>query len=137
MLLNRIDDRVLRLLLDSEYHKHYSKEDVIRTIVAPIKNKKALAVFKDDRIVSLLTWAFLNKEQVDGYLSKTRKLRAKDFEQTEGDLWFIDFIAPYGDVKTIIKEYQREFSVLYPDVEAGKMFRRAKGYSAPVVVRPR
>lgn len=137
MLLNRVDEQVLKVLKDSEYHRNYSREDIIRTIVAPIKNKKALGVTEDGELKSILTWAFLNEEQVEGYLNKTRKLRATDFEQDEGELWFIDFIAPYGNVKKIIREYQEEFSPLYPDIQTGKMFRRAKGYSAPVVVQPR
>jgi len=137
VLLNRIDEQVLKILNDSEYHQNYSREDIVRTILAPIKNSKALGVSQDGELKSILTWAFLSEEQVEGYLNKTRKLQATDFEQNDGELWFIDFIAPYGNVKKIIREYQYEFSSLYSDIRLGKMFRRTKGYSAPVVVQPK
>lgn len=137
MLLSKIDRDVLKILADSPYHRNYSKAGIQRLIEAPILNKKALGQHDGHKLTSILTWAFLEPEQIEGYLNKTRKLEACYFEQTEGELWFIEFIAPYGNVKNIIREYQKEFSPLYPDIQFGKMFRRAKGYSAPVVVKPR
>lgn len=131
MLVNSIR----QLLNDSEYHKSYSDEDIDRLIATPIRQKKCLAIAKGGKLVSLMTWAFLNEEQRDGYLSKTRRLEREDFEGEDGELWFIDFIAPYGNVRPLIREYQAVFQQRYPDIRFGKMFRRAKGYDAKVIVR--
>jgi len=137
VLLGRVDKDVLQLLEDSPYHCDYSRSDVDRLIEAPIRNGKAMGHYEGDKLTSLLTWAFLDPEQTAGYLSKTKKLEASYFEQNEGELWFIEFIAPYGNVKNIIKAYQKTYNKMYPDITTGKMFRRAKGYDARVIVRAR
>lgn len=126
---------IRQLLADSVYHKNYTDADIERLIFTPIRYKKCLAIAKGGRLVSLMTWAFLDDAQVEGYLNRTRRLECSDFEGEDGELWFIDFIAPYGNVRSLIREYQAEFQKRYPDIRFGKMFRRAKGYDAKVIVR--
>lgn len=124
-----------KLLRDSPYHCEYSERDIQRTIMPPVGFKKYMAHYDGEKLTGFLTWAFLHPHQVEGYLDKTRKLKPIDFMRNEGELWFVDFIAPYGNVRKIIREFQRDFQQRYPDIKFGKMFRRAKGYDARVIVR--
>ena len=130
-----IDPDLIRLLSDSPYHHSYREEDIYRTIIPAIRNNQYLMTDDGDRLTGFMSWAFMLPEQAEGYVNKTRRLRAADFSRKQGDLWFIDFIAPYGNVRQIIREFQAEFQPRYPDIKFGKMFRRAKGYDARVIVR--
>lgn len=123
------------LLKDSPYHCKYTQRDIERCVMPAVGFKKYMAYYDGDKLVGFLSWAFLHEHQVEGYLNKTRKLKPIDFMRNQGDLWFIDFIAPYGNVRTIIREFQKEFQTRYPDIKFGKMFRRAKGCDARVIVR--
>jgi len=131
-----IEPALRALLKDSVYHRRYSEADILRTIYPAIREGKCLYQEDEDgRLTGFLTWAFLHPHQVDGYLNKTRKLKAIDFMRNDGELWFIDFVAPYGNVRSVIRGFQRDFQDIYPDIKFGKMFRRAKGYDARVIVR--
>jgi hemolysin-activating ACP:hemolysin acyltransferase len=131
-----IEPALRTLLKDSVYHRRYSEADILRTIYPAIREGKCLYQEDEDgRLIGFLTWAFFHPHQVDGYLNKTRKLKAIDFMRNDGELWFIDFVAPYGNVRSVIRGFQRDFQDIYPDIKFGKMFRRAKGYDARVIVR--
>ena len=123
------------LLKGSPYHCKYTQQSIDRCIMPAIGFKKYMTYYDDGKLVGFLSWAFLYEHQVDGYLNKSRNLKPIDFMRNQGELWFIDFIAPYGNVRTIIREFQKEFQTRYPDIKFGKMFRRAKGYDARVIVR--
>lgn len=131
-----IDLDLRQMLLESPYHRRYSEADILRTIYPAIREGKCLYHEDDNgKLTGFMTWAFLHPHQIDGYLNKTRKIKAIDFMRNEGDLWFLDFIAPYGNVRQIIRSFQEDFRERYPDIQFGKMFRRAKGYDARVIVR--
>lgn len=124
-----------QLLADSPYHCDISEDGIRRLIEAPIRHGKALVYQEEGQPKGFMTWAFLHPHQVDGYLNKTRKIKSIDFMRNEGELWFIDFIAPYGNTRKVVRAFQKEFQSLYPSIKFGKMFRRAKGYNAKVIVR--
>lgn len=130
-----ISPELRKLLRDSPYHKSYSEHDIMRTIVAPIRNNKAMIYDDGMKVLAFMSWAFLKPNDAQGYLDRSRKLQPADFKNENGELWFIDFIAPYGNVREVIRVFQREFQHRYPDTKFGKMFRRAKGYDARVIVR--
>ena len=124
-----------KLLADSPYHCDISEDGVRRLIEAPIRFGKAIIVKDGDDVVGFSTYAFLHEHQVEGYLNKTRKLKSIDFMREKGELWFIDFIAPYGNAREVLKEVKTEFGRRYPHIYSAKMFRRAKGYDARVFRR--
>lgn len=130
-----LDADLLRLFADSPYHKHYSSRDMERVIVPAMRNNKYMIHEDDEKIDGFMTWAFLFPHQSEGYLNRTRKLKPIDFARQQGELWFIDFLAPYGNTRQVIRDFQKEFQKRYPDIKFGKMFRRAKGYDARVIVR--
>jgi hemolysin-activating ACP:hemolysin acyltransferase len=130
-----LPSNLAQLLADSPYHCDISEDGVRRLIEAPFRHNKAMVYEEGGKAQGLMTWAFLYPHQIDGYLNKTRKIKSIDFMRNTGDLWFIDFIAPYGNTRRVIRAFQKEFQTRYPDIKFGKMFRRAKGYDARVIVR--
>jgi len=130
-----LPSNLAQLLADSPYHCDISEDGVRRLIEAPIRFGKAIIVKDGDDVVGFSTYAFLYEHQVEGYLNKTRKLKSIDFMREKGELWFIDFIAPYGNAREVLKEVKTEFGRRYPQIYSAKMFRRAKGYDARVFRR--
>ena len=130
-----LENEIKALLKDSPYHCNFSDSDIGRLVDAPMRHGKAIVVKDGDRVVGFSTYAFLHPHQVDGYLNKTRKIKSIDFMRESGELWFIDFIAPYDNAREVLKEVKQEFGRRYPDIYSAKMFRRAKGYAARVFRR--
>jgi hemolysin-activating ACP:hemolysin acyltransferase len=124
-----------QLLAASPYHCKMSEAAIQRFVNTPIRHNKAMVYQEDGKAQGFLSWAFLYPYQAEGYLRRTRKLKGTDFMRDKGELWFIDFIAPYGNTRKVIRAFQKEFQKRYPDIKFGKMFRRAKGYDARVIVR--
>lgn len=130
-----LESSLKQLLADSPYHRNISEDGIRRLIEAPIRHGKAIIVRDSGRVVGFSTYAFLFKHQVEGYLNRTRKIKSIDFMRENGELWFIDFIAPYKNAKEVLKEVKAEFGKRYPHIYSAKMFRRAKGYEARVFRR--
>ena len=124
-----------QLLADSPYHRNMTEAGIWKFVEAPIRFGKAIIVKDGEDVVGFSTYAFLHEHQVEGYLNKTRKLKSIDFMRENGELWFIDFIAPYGNAREVLKEVKTEFGRRYPHIYSAKMFRRAKGYDAKVFRR--
>ena len=130
-----LPSNLAQLLADSPYHRNMTEAGISKFVEAPIRHNKAMVYAEDGKAQGFLTWAFLYPHQAEGYLNRTRKLKGTDFMRDTGELWFIDFIAPYGNTRKVIRAFQKEFQTRYPDIKFGKMFRRAKGYDARVIVR--
>lgn len=60
----------------------------------------------------IMTWAMLPDEKVNAYLAGER-IYGNDFDCDEGQLWVMDFIAPYGRVAEMMKDAQRYFANRY------------------------
>ena len=124
----------IQLLKDSDYHRTWTAEDVKRIIFPLLQKEQALFAY-DDGIQAMVTWAYIDPQVSKGYLEGTQKLSSEALTGSTGDLWAIDFIAPYGNVKNVIQSLTERFKELHPEHTSAKMFRRAKGYDARVIVR--
>lgn len=125
----------IQLLRDSDIHRHWSAEDVKRVILPLIKNKQAYFAYEGNNIQGMVTWAWVEADVAQGYINKTKKLTSEALTGSTGDLWAIDFIAPYGNVKDVIQSFTKRFKELHPEHTDAKMFRRTKDYVSRVTLR--
>lgn len=125
----------IQLLKDSKYHRGWTAEDVKRIIFPLLKKKQALFAYDNDNIQGMVTWAWVDPQVAQGYLEGTQKLTSEALTGSSGDLWAIDFIAPYGNVKNVIQSLTDSFKELHPEHKSAKMFRRAKNYASKVTLR--
>jgi cytolysin-activating lysine-acyltransferase len=64
--------------------------------------------------VGFVTWALMDRDSEDAYVSQSRLLSPIDF--TSGaEVWVIDLVAPYGGVRGIVRDMRRELSLRYPN----------------------
>jgi hemolysin-activating ACP:hemolysin acyltransferase len=122
---NRLIHDTLHLMSLSEYHRTYSDDGIRRLILAPLQHNKLLVQYdaKDDPI-AFCTYAFLTPEAEDGYINKTRKIQPMDFENEDGTLWCIDFAAPFGNCRGIIREMRTFFEETYGEGTRARIFRQ-------------
>lgn len=121
-----------RLLMDvfylmqlSDYHRHYSEQDLWRLVLGPLTNNKVLVHYdQEGHPIAFCTYAFLSPEAEAGYMNRTRKLQPMDFEGEDGTLWCIDFAAPFGNCRGIIRSMRIFFEETYGEGTKARIFRQ-------------
>jgi hemolysin-activating ACP:hemolysin acyltransferase len=111
---------VLELMQLSDFHRNYSEKDMQRLIYPAIKNNKCVVYYDEGKPVGMFTYMWLNSKAEDGYLNGTRKLQPEDWEThpTNGKLYVIEFIAPYGNGASIARKCRSYLSAhTYTDNE--------------------
>lgn len=116
----------INLMSLSDWHKKYNPIDISRYICTPILQERAMWYFDDEEgtLQGFLTWAFLDEESEKAYLDKSKHLEWEDWKREEGNIWIIDFIAPYGNVRQIAKEAKKWFEDTFGDTHNVAYFKR-------------
>lgn len=108
---------VVALMSESKWHRRYSESDIDRLIVPAVYHDRARCYFDNDteELLGFLTWTFLTPEAESGYINGTRPLQAEDWltAPTEGQLWIIDMVAPFGGVHEMVRTTKRWFDLHY------------------------
>jgi hemolysin-activating ACP:hemolysin acyltransferase len=102
------------LLSHSKYHRYYSISEFISYIVYPVLHGKIKIFYEDDKPVGLVTWCFLPADKAQAFLDEEYVLQEEDYIATDGEqLWGIEFIAPFGHARTIMRAMNNEHSEVY------------------------
>jgi hemolysin-activating ACP:hemolysin acyltransferase len=100
----------LLVLRASPYHQKWSINKMQKYIIAAIQNNKLLIVYdREQRPVGLFTWAYLPSDREKSYMNNPSSLVAGDFASDRGTLWAIDFAAPYGFCRDVVRALRHEF----------------------------
>ena len=101
-LVTRMGDiqTIHELMMQSPVHRKWSADGFIRYVFPPLMLKQHY--FTKDRR-AWISWAFLSPEIADGFQKRTRHLSIDDWYSGD-ELWFIDMIAPYGNVRELMKD---------------------------------
>lgn len=101
----------LMVLGSSPYHRGMDIEKLERYIIAAIKNRRLIIIRnKDERPVGVFTWAYLSPDREPRYMADPTCIVASDFESDDGTLWAIDFAAPHGNCRQVVRALRRMFS---------------------------
>jgi len=103
--------QIMFLMMNSSSHSQWTLQDVNRLIVPPMLSGQYF-LFRDSNgsVIGYASWARLTDIAAHGFISGERKLQPEDW--CAGDqLWFIDFIAPFGGVLEIV----RGIKAVFPD----------------------
>ena len=109
---------VLKLMLQSDIHRKWFVHDLERLILPAIAAGKMKVFYENDEPIGMYSHAFLSPEAAKGYLLKTRKIQPEDWstDHGSGDLYVIDFIAPYGNAHRIARLTQKDLIDRYAGV---------------------
>lgn len=104
----------LFLFSQSEGHRHYTVAEFISYLVYPVLNQKIRIFYEDGKPVALVTWCFLPTDKAEAFLNDDYILTEDDYVANEGDqLWGIEFIAPFGNARSVMREMQSVSRTLY------------------------
>ena len=115
--------QIASLMLSSEIHKKYLVDD-IGAMFLPAIHLNQFRIYRNKKgdPIGIITWAYLSDELQEKY-QKGEKVLTKLEDWKSGDNgWIIDFIAPFGHAKEIIKDLRNN---IFPDKE-GKALRISK-----------
>lgn len=102
--LHALLGEITGLMLASKLHRQYQVRD-IADIVLPAVNLNQFRIYRDAkrRPIGLVTWGLFSEAVEKKYLAGQMVLNEQELRS--GDrLYFIDFIAPYGHAKKIIRD---------------------------------
>ena len=104
----------LKLFRQSRWHRNYNVEDIFRYIVAPIKYNRMRIYYSGDEPVGLITWCWLDKEAGQKFLTNEYRITEEDYvSDTKAELWGIEFVAPYGNARELMRLIRKEHSSIY------------------------
>lgn len=100
--------KIVWLMGQSKAHQGHDIADLHRVILPPVALQQYRLWEADGFPVGFMTWALFNEETEAGYLDGTRFIQPDDW--AAGDrLWLIDFIAPFGGVREILRDSRNHF----------------------------
>ncbi len=121
--LNRMIGEITGLMLLSKVHRHYQVRD-IADVILPAVNLNQFQLYRDakKRPIGFISWGRISDEVMQRYISGNTVLNEDDL--VSGDqLFFLDFIAPYGHIKQIVQHLKTN---VFPN-ESAKALRLISG----------
>ena len=110
---------VLSLMLASEFHQPYLINDFGTAILVPIHFNQFRIYKKNNTPIGFVSWAFFSKDIAEKYRHGNYHLTFDDWKSGD-ELWFIDFIAPYGNIRSIVKDLKTN---VFPDKDIANSLR--------------
>lgn len=100
----------LLVLRASPYHQKADIRHMENYIIAAIKNDRLRVIYDNqNRPFGIFTWTYLPPDRESLYMTQPSKLLASDFESNDGTLWAIDFAAPFGYCRDVVRALRNEF----------------------------
>lgn len=104
----------LYLFSNSDGHRHYTITEFLSYLVYPVLQNKIRFFYEDGKPVGLVTWCFLPEDIASEFLDDRYVLEEEDYIAADGDqLWGIEFIAPFGHARMMMKAMQDEHFKVY------------------------
>lgn len=107
---------VFELLFAGGTHRNASLDEIDFAVLEACRRGKAL-MWRDPKtggMVGLMTWAMIPYNEVSTFMQGER-VGGDKFDNEEGDLWVLDFVAPFGGVHKMMNEARRYFARRYGD----------------------
>ena len=97
-------------------HSKYTPSEVNTYLLLPTQYNRIRLYYQDAKPVGLITWCWLSPSKSTLFLEDKYEPVEDDYalENPEGyDLWGIEFIAPFGHTRRMMKAIREEHKELY------------------------
>lgn len=104
----------INLLQLGETHLTYTPSEVNTFLLLPIEHDKIRFYYEGDKVVGLITWCWLSTTKSNLFLKDEYVPTEKDYKQdTSDDLWGMEFIAPFGHTRKMMRSIRKTTTELY------------------------
>mgnify|MGYP000441452855 CR=1 FL=1 len=107
----------LRLLEVGDIHSKYTPNEVISYLLYPIEHNRLRLYYIDNRPIGLCTWCWLSPTKANLFLNDKYTPTEEDYSLenpgVDYQLWGIEFIAPYGHTRKMMRTLRNEHKELY------------------------
>jgi|TARA_R110002020_G_scaffold48164_1_gene137362 cytolysin-activating lysine-acyltransferase len=120
--------KITWLMGQSDQHCSWTVDDIHRLVLPPIALQQFRIWEVESQPVGFMTWGFFTDEVEQGYLTGERKIQPDDWQ--EGDqAYVVDFVAPNGGVREMVREGRDYLGNQYGPKVIFKGWRKQKGKS--------
>ena len=98
--LHQLIGEVMQIWLAVKTHRNSSLLEFERSVFLPIHHNQFRIYKKNDKPIGFVSWAYLTAELGDQYIKGKFDFKP-EYWNIGKQLWFIDFITPFGDAKEI------------------------------------
>ena len=123
---------VLSLVALSDFHHHWKMHKVKRVFVPPLQNGQFRIWYYDSRPSGFCSWAWVSDEILNKLQNENYLMQPEDW-QSGSNLWFAEFVAPYGNTRQMVKDMRRFILNQYGENIKGHWFRPTKNKQGSAV----
>jgi hemolysin-activating ACP:hemolysin acyltransferase len=108
--------QALELFRASPAHSKYSVNDIYTYLQLPIKHKCIRFYYENSILVGLITWCWLSDTDAELFLQDKYHPQEQDYTldtPMSKQLWGIEFIAPYGHTRKMMRAIKHTTEELY------------------------
>ncbi len=104
----------ISLLQSGDTHLTYTPSEVNTFLLLPIEHDKIRLYYEGDKVVGLITWCWLSTTKSNLFLNDEYVPTKEDYRQdTSDDLWGMEFIAPFGHTRKMMRAIRKTTTELY------------------------
>jgi hemolysin-activating ACP:hemolysin acyltransferase len=116
----------LKLFNMSEIHRYWSVADLDRLLIPPLEIDQCIFASRNNSIIGFCTWGLFSNRVSNGFANRSHLLQREDWKSGD-NLWIVDLISPYGDVRLFAQLLYVHFLELYPYHQKAFAVRQYKG----------
>lgn len=113
---------IIWLLSYSELHCHWPIGSIRQWVLPAIEHNQFRVYRRHGKPRGYVSWAWMSRVCEEAYISNTQSLNSEGW-QSGSRGWIIDFVAPFGDAKAMVKDLRHN---IFPD-QVGRALRTHKG----------
>lgn len=104
----------VNVMLGSKMYRRYDIEDIEAVFFPAIYLNQFRIYHQNNQAIAFVTWAKLSKEIEREYIINNKNLTIDEWNSGD-NIWAMDFSAPYGHAKEVIKDLKDN---IFPNTEA-------------------
>ena len=116
---------VLSIVALSDFHHHWKMHKVKRVFVPPLQIGQFRIWYHDSRPSGFCSWAWVSDEILNKLQNENYLMQPEDWK-SGSNLWFAEFVAPYGNTRQMVKDMRRFILNQYGENIKGHWFRPTK-----------
>jgi len=114
MKLDKATVDSLYLFSHSPDHSIYTISEFTSFLVVPLLHEKARLIYEGDKPMGVVTWCWLTKDEAQKFLDDQFVPDEENYARGSGEqLWGIEFIAPFGHARQVMREMRHHSKRLY------------------------